>query len=59
MPYVLITRQPRAVGAPETNVYGPGEQNQLEQAGRLLADGASPPMTLEVLPLQAAKWDEL
>lgn len=57
--YVLITRQPGAIGGHEVNAYGPGERESLEGAGHLLADGADPPMSVEVLPLAPAQWDSL
>lgn len=58
--YVLYTHQPGAIGAAEDNIYGPvSDQGKLEQVGHLLADGADPPMTFAVLPLQPPEWGSL
>ena len=58
--FVLYTHQPGVAGGAEDNVYGgsPADTDpaKLETAGHLLADGAEPPMTFVVLPLQPAQW---
>jgi hypothetical protein len=58
--YVLYTHQPGAIGAPADNVYGTDpDSGALETVGHLLADGAEPPMTFLVVPLQPAEWGSL
>lgn len=52
VPFVLVTSQPGAVGAPESNAYRVPSVEEGEILGHLFADGASPPMSFVVLPLQ-------
>lgn len=55
--FVCVTRQPGAIGAAEVNAYGCQSFEDADGLGHIIADGAEPPMTFEVLEIQRPPED--